>query len=956
MTSRVPSIWPSYKNNTLYFFDDASLNARDYIYPSNYGMIPLNISFSSNTENDTVEYGLDCSSAATTISFERLSNWYYFFNEYYRLLNDYGHCNRTYSSAQEYYRYESNTKYVNQMIYGSDEQTYIDIDEKFNAIGGIVDMDNILTKGATDIGFYKWICDNIIPSYYISKDYSEYWKRNKLFYPDVIKWIAWFSSRLEYEDAYYSAITNDEGEIIDNERWDCRNSAITDCCDCEEYFNRGGKREFDRMLDWYNHLQDSILPLYEFIRANEKCFIPAMIDSIDLHNSLDDLGQYSIFSKDYELGIDYRTAKYGDSANTHGGTVIEISGDTMILKEEYDGFCFSPYYMDKICDENAWENYTDKYMSENPSEFSADNYQYYAFDDNNIMYTGDTTSAVTNAMSSAYTYDIINTDAILIGSTLYDIQNSEYGEYDITNQYMSGKTFFVKRENETSTPYTLVNGKKVYAEWYPYSNPSFSGNPCYYFTFFKTNTNTKGIECGQQDKSFNIANYKPFGRKRSTNEEDLINYITYMGRVFEVSGETLEITEEKYLRIHGYAYDKDGNIMYCIKDDEGIHAIDSIFLDEIPKSKVVNDKIIIGLDYEPHIYNAKELLGRTLSKLTDLASIDVLVDDIGNEIDGRYIIDGVPSGRTYNHQPPEGTELDLLYEVGNTSNIKRFKQTIEDLNTVENPSAATNYFVGNIITDMVFYFKDVSGNIAKGKVNGNDVTTEKKWNGSSLKTIHDSQSARTDLEESGDTVILFDGDDIYCDITYYVGATLSRKEGEPFKLAYSADVVSNNYSYGIEYKETVKFVKENREYYLKKPTKKQIPTTFNSVSAHSISYPIYVYNLSQGLEEIEADEYNTSFYSPLASFKTEINLVSADTLSSNFNEYVDMDARNNLQAAPTFKQEYMIGISSLENIDSDIYIERGINTAFEKHLKLGEITSMEALEQYGLTFFKIIDT
>ena len=128
MTSRVPSIWPSYKNNTLYFFDDASLNARDYIYPSNYGMIPLNISFSSNTENDTVEYGLDCSSAATTISFERLSNWYYFFNEYYRLLNDYGHCNRTYSSAQEYYRYESNTKYANQMIYGSDEQTYINED------------------------------------------------------------------------------------------------------------------------------------------------------------------------------------------------------------------------------------------------------------------------------------------------------------------------------------------------------------------------------------------------------------------------------------------------------------------------------------------------------------------------------------------------------------------------------------------------------------------------------------------------------------------------------------------------------------------------------------------------------------------------------------------------------------------------------------------------------------
>ena len=52
----------------------------------------------------------------------------------------------------------------------------------------------------------------------------------------------------------------------------------------------------------------------------------------------------------------------------------------------------------------------------------------------------------------------------------------------------------------------------------------------------------------------------------------------------------------------------------------------------------------------------------------------------------------------------------------------------------------------------------------------------------------------------------------------------------------------------------------------------------------------------------------------------------------------------------------MLGISSLENIDSDIYIERGINAAFEKHLKLGEITSMEALEQYSNGYFKIMES
>jgi hypothetical protein len=43
-------------------------------------------------------------------------------------------------------------------------------------------------------------------------------------------------------------------------------------------------------------------------------------------------------------------------------------------------------------------------------------------------------------------------------------------------------------------------------------------------------------------------------------------------------------------------------------------------------------------------------------------------------------------------------------------------------------------------------------------------------------------------------------------------------------------------------------------------------------------------------------------------------------------------------------------------VDSDIYIDRGINAAFEKHLKLGEVTSLEALEQYGNGYFKIMES
>ena len=131
MTSRMPSVLPAYKDNRLYYFDNKSLKAREYEYPSNYGMIPVNIALSDvivdgDTLSASTEWsGVTMGCSGVTISFERLSNLYHFFKEYYHLLNDYGHCSRTYSSATEYYYYESGEHYADQMIYGTNEQTYV---------------------------------------------------------------------------------------------------------------------------------------------------------------------------------------------------------------------------------------------------------------------------------------------------------------------------------------------------------------------------------------------------------------------------------------------------------------------------------------------------------------------------------------------------------------------------------------------------------------------------------------------------------------------------------------------------------------------------------------------------------------------------------------------------------------------------------------------------------------
>lgn len=106
---------------------------------------------------------------------------------------------------------------------------------------------------------------------------------------------------------------------------------------------------------------------------------------------------------------------------------------------------------------------------------------------------------------------------------------------------------------------------------------------------------------------------------------------------------------------------------------------------------------------------------------------------------------------------------------------------------------------------------------------------------------------------------------------------------------------------------------------------------------------------------ITNDVYNTAYEAPLAEFKTEINLIDGNKMP-NFSAFTDMEDYDGINVSPVFKEEYKMGMAAKENVDSDIYIDRGINAAFERHLKLGEVTSMEAMLQYGNHFFKIMDS
>ena len=977
MTSRVPSILPAYKDNVLYYFDDASLRSREYLYPSNYGMVPVNliVSPTPNSGHTYSEYnitkGCHCYGSSEraydelcdfVLSFERLSKWYHFFTEYYRLLNDYGHCGMVYSSATEYYDHESQKRYMDQLAYGSDRETYENLDERFADMGGRVNISELSGGTAMDEGFFKWICDEIIPSYKISNDYSDYWKTSRLFYPDVIKWMAWLSERLDYESVYSPPEYDGNGNMTKPESWDCK-SYSGDCCDCEEYFRRGGERELRKMKDWYARVQDSLGKMNSVIAGNEDYFIPTIISPMELQTSIDDLGQYSIFSKEYQEGTDYRVARYGDNVNSYSGTVVTVDGKPMILTRNAPGFCYDPYYLEKHYSEGDWSDYTERFISENPDMFLSSAYTYYSFARDDSKVTSDADSLenaraqIDDAVKTHHPATVSDYGWVLVNGTLCPIQAREYGKVfnPITKNH---DVYYVERDRYTDTPFIYVKNSKVYGEW----DEKKAG---YAFEAFKPEAPTK---------------YYP-RRFDGASDDDLVKYVVYDGVTYELNERTVtEYETEEGSGLTGYMVEIDSYVCPIIEaylDEDGIefYAVSGNGNSIIPGDNVSDisiesvsydhdgEEFVIDVETEPIIYSSREITGKTTSKIYGIRASRLLVDDVGNELECL-----VPGQRGYSHQPDEGADMEPVYQVGNTANVDRMKLTITDIDDAIGKEY--NVFTGDIITDMVFYYRDTNGYVVEntvvsvGMIDGgyritmpDGATEDLPWSATtSLRAILYAGSAKQGMSDEGSPDFVYFDEDIYCDVTYYKGATLSRKDGEAYRLAYDAigpDGDGKIYSYGVRYDETVRFRRTNAEYYLKTPSDTTIPSQRNVPGNRSVSYPIYIYRLVQGAEEIPSSTYDTLYDTALADFKCEINLITRD--GTTFSKYKDMDPYNGIRVLPVFKEEYLLGISSLENIDSDIYIERGINSAFEKHLKLGEVTSLETLEDYGLTYFKFME-
>lgn len=89
---------------------------------------------------------------------------------------------------------------------------------------------------------------------------------------------------------------------------------------------------------------------------------------------------------------------------------------------------------------------------------------------------------------------------------------------------------------------------------------------------------------------------------------------------------------------------------------------------------------------------------------------------------------------------------------------------------------------------------------------------------------------------------------------------------------------------------------------------------------------------------------STVYYNDIDSENSEITYTSSG-----------MTPQNSISGG-NIKNENLLGLVNLPKTDIDIFIERGSNFCFEKHIKLGNIRTLDDFENYGNGEFPIKDT
>lgn len=761
--SRMPSTIGAYDNNGEYHFIDCV----SYPY-SNYGMIPKNIIWHfGNIYN------------GKSLSYNTVASWFHFCENYFKGLTINEKCPISYPSYLAYY--ESYDKCPYSLEYCEE------LDDIFsNVIGGHE--------------AYGYMCDVLFPRYILNEELADEWKTDKLYINDILKWIAWFDER----NNKYANIS------------DC--SSVDDCCDCEKYHSLGGEKMYDSLVGFIDTLKDGLTESFDDAYA----IIPLYIS-----NSIDNMGEFSILSEEWEGGVNYGK-----------DNIISYNGDSYITLNN-NSYEFNDIYKEFSFNESGFTPYKKEFVTSSITDT-------YAYKENGELVINPNNEN----MADEYPLFSKKDGYFVIKDNVFEVLTLNYIAYN--------NTYYQIYYDTVNNPYCIIDNRK-------------------HFGVYDENTDT-----------FTIENQTIVSDGK---------FIKYDNRLVLVENDKVKINKVFYPKVDAYA--KIDNKIVIFKDNvaQQYEYSDSGNTELILSKKILDkeyhaDGLTVKI-YRPYTtYSASTITAYTESKLSSLFSDNIsMYDRLGNKLPGVLLKN---DDGTYT-EPSENGWLDIYYQPKNMSHISR-----EEDGTCW----------GNIIESLKFYYEGSDGKEIYSTINSIEFPKL-----SSISAITDCiKTLKEIIDEEGDYFTTKYGvvSDLKCDIQYHMGAR--------FTINGSSVTINDS---GITYIDTVTLQPKQCYYYM------------NETYCYGLNY----YELIWDTIEYRNDDYNVTQSTPKSKIIYSSSIMNEENGFTNF---------------PLIREEYKFGTSSLENVKADIYIDRGTARAIDTHLKLMEVHSMEALENYGNSSINII--
>jgi hypothetical protein len=243
--------------------------------------------------------------------------------------------------------------------------------------------------------------------------------------------------------------------------------------------------------------------------------------------------------------------------------------------------------------------------------------------------------------------------------------------------------------------------------------------------------------------------------------------------------------------------------------------------------------------------------------------------------------------------PDEGAVLLLPYSLGKVANEKLY--TSEEFGEV---------YTGDILYKITVFAKNGSGRRISDHVD------ELVYDTSDDVDVSDAVDSMNEyVTENPDTT---DGN-VYCEFNYKCGVIYEYINGRPSIIDESGIV---------EYKEEAVLSRQTCLYYI----------------SPSESFPLVYYRVDRTSEDVLSSDGSHYMKRQVSYFEKK---PTTEDLTKKY-------------AAPGFRKEELIGYSGSETVTGNIYIDRGYATVTDRHLRIAEVHSADAVSSYGNGIFSEI--